>query len=231
MPAWCARGAPTPTVPETQRSDVAALRPTPRALQCSTGGRIPMTDALVAAVRTELAAYAACEDKAGRAEVKPRLHAALHGLLAHVSESMVPDAERTAIDAMLVDEVIGVEHWGLLRALQVVGLYHAFLGLPQTMEQVRRKLATVSTAKVCDMGWGARCSGFVLLFPNLFILLFIYLFDYIYYIYTTCQIRYHSHATVALCSSEPLIPRGHLEYCEVSRLRQLTFGLNQKKKI
>ena len=38
----------------------------------------------------------------------------------------------------------------------------------------------------------------------------------------------HFRLQVALDSSEPLIPRGHLEYCEVSGLRQLIFGLNQK---
>ena len=42
-------------------------------------------------------------------------------------------------------------------------------------------------------------------------------------ILTPCQIRYHTHCgiIVALDSSEPLIPRGYLEFCELSRLRQL----------
>ena len=42
-------------------------------------------------------------------------------------------------------------------------------------------------------------------------------------ILTACQIPYH--AFVALDSSEPVIPRGYLEYCGVSGLRH-HFGLN-----
>ena len=49
-------------------------------------------------------------------------------------------------------------------------------------------------------------------------------------ILTTCQIRYHSHLWDHRSTGRlrTVTPRRYLEYCEVSGLHQLIFGLSQK---
>ena len=43
----------------------------------------------------------------------------------------------------------------------------------------------------------------------------------------TCQIRYHGHCGIIVART--LIPRGYLQNCEVSRLRQLVFVQTKTK--
>jgi hypothetical protein len=114
------------------------------------------TNDLLATVQAKVQEQQACsdsDDKEAKTRAKDATKDALHNLFHAVSESRkedMPEQTRKEVDAALVADAEPLK-WPLLHALKNCSLHRAFLGLPQTMEQTRRFLTTVSTNKITEL--------------------------------------------------------------------------------
>ena len=121
---------------------------------------------LLATVQAKVQEQQACsnsDDKEAKDRAKDATKVALHNLFHVVSEARkedMPEQTRKEVDAALVADAEPLK-WPLLHALKNCSLYRAFLGLPQTMEQTRRFLTTISTNKITELLQDGLCKDII----------------------------------------------------------------------
>ncbi|CAB9506587.1 expressed unknown protein [Seminavis robusta] len=110
----------------------------------------------IASLQKDLAARIDEQNNAGETDIptaKDATKSALFSLLEAVSAAPkddLPVQVRQQVDDFLMANAT-ILKWPLLRSLSWPKHYRAFLGLPKTMEQTRRFLTTVSSAKLQDI--------------------------------------------------------------------------------
>jgi hypothetical protein len=126
---------------------------------------------LLATVQAKVQEQQACsdsDDKEAKKRATDVTKVALHNLFHVVSEARkeeMPEQTRKEVDAALVADAEPLK-WPLLHALKNCSLYRAFLGLPQTMEQTRRFLTTISTNKITELLQDGLCKDITTLTCN-----------------------------------------------------------------